>query len=140
MKKIILHAVGCSFLISGITGCKPENNCIAGGGGNFTVVGFFNRDGREVVNHEWHLDTVWVKYNALQAPDKYSPRYDTMIVGEEGEDHIHIKGLKCGDYFFYAAGLDTTLDTIMYPHVTGSFAFTVEGTAGEAEIIIPVSQ
>ena len=66
--------------------------------------------------------------------------YDMFFVGEEGEDHVHLSKLQCGDYYFYAAGQDTLLDTVQNPHVVGGIPFSTDKTSGEVEFDIPVSE
>lgn len=99
MKKLIFSAA----ILLTISSC-----CKEGTGGGATLVVFLKHHGAPIANQVGHVDTVWVKYNAKDSPGG-TDKYDTYFYGEEGEDHVHCEGLKCGDYFLFGAGLDTTL-------------------------------
>ena len=120
--------------------CKKKDDCNAGSGGNLTVVAFLEHHGRNIPNQAGHPDTVWVKYNTQNSPGSSTSAYDGYFVGEEGEDHVHCTGLKCGDYYFFATGLDTTLDTIANPHVSGGTPFSTDNESGEVDLHIAVSE
>ncbi len=142
MKNKIIYSLLSIFLSFSLmsTSCKKKDECEAGTGGNLTVVAYLKHHGRIIANQPGHPDTVWLKFNTQNAPGSGVSNYDKFFVGEEGEDHVHISGLKCGDYYFYAAGQDTTLDTIQNPHVVGGIPFTTDKTSGEVEFDIPVSE
>ncbi len=57
-----------------------------------------------------HRDTVYVKFNTKEAPANPTKEYDAIFVGEVGEDHVHIEGLKHGDYYIYGAGFDPAVN------------------------------
>ncbi len=139
MKKNIVYTVIAVFISFSLmsTSCKKKDNCNAGTGGNLTVVAYLKHHGRVIVNQPGHPDTVWVKYNTLNAPGSGTSGYDKFFIGEEGEDHVHLSGLQCGDYYFYATGKDTT---IQEPHVVGGTPFSTEKTSGEVELNIAVSE
>src|ERR1051326_3178939 len=77
-----------------------------GTGGDATLVVFIQHHGRTIPNDSAYPDTVYVKFNAKEAPKSLSD-YDTKFVGEPGEDHVHCEGLKWGDYYLFGAGWDT---------------------------------
>jgi hypothetical protein len=84
--------------------------CREGDGGDATLVVFLKHHGTTVKNHVTYPDTVYVKFNAKDAPKSLGD-YDTKFAGEPGEDHVHVEGLKCGDYYIYGAGFDSTINT-----------------------------
>ncbi len=104
------------------------------------MVAYLKHHGNIIANHPDHPDTVWVKFNTQNSPGAGVSGYDKFYVGEEGKDHVRISGLQCGDYYFYGAAQDTTLDTIQSPHVVGGIPFSTEKTSGEVSLDIPVSE
>lgn len=122
-----------------VTSCKKKDNCEAGTGGNLTVVAYLKHHGRIIANQPDYSDTVWLKFNTQNAPGSGVSNYDKFFVGEAGEDHVHLTGLKCGDYYFYAAGKDTTLDSTQ-DRVVGGIPFSTDNTSGEVSLDIPVSE
>lgn len=142
MKKNLIFSaivVFTSFALMS-TSCKKKDDCDAGTGGNVTVVAYLKHHTRLIANQPGHPDTVFVKFNTQDSPGSNPSSYDTYFVGEEGEDHVHLEGLQCGDYYFYATGLDTTLDTIANPHVAGGTPFSFDNTSGELELDIAVTE
>lgn len=142
MKKNIIYSIITIFLSFSLmsTSCKKKDDCEAGTGGNLTVVAYLKHHGRVIANQPGHPDTVFVKFNTQNSPGSSPSSYDTYFVGEEGEDHVHMEGLQCGDYYFYGVGQDTTLDTIQNPHVVGGIPFSTDNTSGEVEFTIPVAE
>jgi hypothetical protein len=97
--KFSLFIVAAVFIFS----CSRE-----GTGGNATLVVFLKHHGFTIVNHVGYPDTVYVKFNAKDAPSGGLTKYDTYFVGEVGEDHVHLENLKWGDYYLFGVGKDTT--------------------------------
>lgn len=140
MKKNTAYTIGLLLTFSAITtSCKKKDNCEAGTGGELTVVAYLKHHGRIIPNQPGHPDTVWVKFNTQNAPGSGVSNYDKLFVGEEGEDHVHLSGLKCGDYYFYGAGKDTLLDSTQ-DRVVGGIPFSTDKTSGEVNLDIPVSE
>jgi len=137
MKKIIQYgilAMAISFLFI-ITSCHKENKCVAGTGGSVEVVVKLYHHGRLIPNDSLKPDTVWAKFNVTEWKNAPSG-YDMMAIGEAGEDHIHLKDLRCGDYFLHAAGWDTTGPYV----VTGGLNPTIHESTGEVGVDVPVSE
>ena len=81
------------------SGCKKsEDKCSGGRGGSLTIVAFPKHHGKAIYNQPNYLDTIYVKFNKQDAPGISPSNYDTYFVGKAGEDHVHMEGLKCGDY------------------------------------------
>jgi len=137
MKKILS---GCSliaalFLFFLLPACKKENKCVAGQGGNVELVVKLNHHGMSIPNDSLKPDTVWVLFNATGW--KNAPAgYNMMVIGEPGEDHIHVDGLRCGDYYLHGAGWDTSLNET----VRGGIGTSFSTTSGEVVVEIPVSE
>ena len=111
--------------------------CKEGTGGDATIVTFLQHHGRTIYNHVGYPDTVYVKFNAKDAPKSLSD-YDTYFVGEEGEDHVHCHNLKCGDYYFFGTAMDST-----GPYrVTGGMHVKIKhkDRAKEQDVDLPVTE
>ena len=57
-------------------------------------------------------------------------------MGEAGENHVHIEGLKRGKYFIFIAGFDTTISA----RVTGGIPIEITQTSGEIDLDVPVTE
>ncbi|HNP47991.1 MAG TPA: hypothetical protein PKK99_12050 [Bacteroidia bacterium] len=125
---------GITFIVF-ISSCKKTDKCEAGSGGSLTLVAKLTHHSVVIPNDSAQPDTVWVKFNT-QDWSGAPTGYDARFIGEEGEDHVHITGLKCGDYYLYAAGLDTSGPFI----VRGGRSFSTEQGEGEIQIDVPVTE
>lgn len=132
------------FLIAGLIGlastflisCKDENNCKAGTGGNVTIAAFPKHHGVAIYNQGNYRDTAYLKFNTQDFPGSNPADYDMIVVGDSGEDHVHIEGLKCGDYYIWMTGLDTTINQ----RVTGGIPYSFSQESGEIDLTIPVTE
>ena len=117
-----------------VPSCKKdeEDKCAAGQGGNITLVVFPKHHNKPVRPY-----SVWVKYNTLNAPGSMASNYDLVVNADTTEDHIHLKNMKCGDYYIYMNGYDTGIREA----VKGGIPYTVQATAtGEIDIDVPVTE
>lgn len=62
--------------------------------------------------------------------------YDLVVAGEAREDHIHLENLKCGDYFIFMTGWDTSSNE----RVSGGIPYSISETSGEIDLEIPVTE
>lgn len=116
--------------------CKKEDECVAGTGGAVTIAAFPQHHEKPIISHANYPDTAYVKFNTQEYPGPNASDYDLVIAGEEGEDHVHIPNLKCGDYYLYMTGLDTTINQ----RVTGGIPISFTETSGEIDEIVPVTE
>ena len=112
------------FIVIGVGAC-----CKPGAGGDATLVAFPQHHGKEIKGA-----TIYVKYNAKDFPGTDLSKYDTKFIGESNEEHIHCKGLKCGKYYLYAVGFDST----KMQAVSGGIAIKVKYKERKQEIDINV--
>jgi hypothetical protein len=103
MKKIFSIVI----IAAGI--CVSHSCTKEGLGGDTTLVVFLQHHTKTIINRTTYLDTVYLKFNSKDLPGTKPSDFDTFFVGEAGEDHVHCKGLKTGDYYLYGAGYDTTI-------------------------------
>jgi len=142
IKNFIFFSVAVTAVIffAGISSCKKEVNCVGGPGGSLTIKATLAHHGEHIYSLPNYHDTVYVKYNSKDFPANGMAGFDTKFVGEEGTDYVLLTGLRCGDYYFYAAGRDTAEDTLVYPHVTGGTPFSTMQATGEQDINLAVSE
>jgi hypothetical protein len=114
---------------------KPSTVCLAGPGGDIKMAVFAVHNGDTLMNDEDHPDTAFVKYSATSFPGVNRNSYDTYFVGEGGEDHIHIKGLKCGKYVIYRTAYSAA-DSTRYQ---GFLSIDITKTSGEIDTAIVVN-
>ena len=123
MKKIFFALLLIGTFV--YTSCKKN-----GLGGDATIVVFMKHHGAIIRNHYGYPDTVFVKFKSKDLPGTTPDKFSTYFVGEEGEDHIHCKGLLPGDYFLYGVGIDST-----GPYrVTGGMAIKIKHKDRKKEI------
>ena len=128
----LLAAAAASFL----SACKKEDTCTAGTGGGLTLVVYPQHHGVSIPNQDNYRDTVMVKFNTQEFPGAGPSLYDLVVAGDSAEDHVHIPGLTCGDYYIYAVGFDTTQNK----RVTGGMPFSTSATSGEVIVHLPVTE
>ena len=130
---IIIAGIFCFCIF---ISCKKETKCVAGSGGDISIVARLRHHGVLIPNDSLRPDTVWVKFNATTWSNPPSG-YNLRFIGEAGEDHVHVTGLTCGDYFFYGAGYDTTIGQ----KVTGGIQYSADGKTKEIDPFnIPVTE
>jgi len=137
-KQILFLSVLCLAAVS----ChKKDNNnntgtqCVAGAGGNVTIVCYAKHNGVTLLNYDVHPDTAFIKYGATMLAGIGPSDCDTFFVGEAGEDHIHCKGLKCGIYYIYR----TAYDSVANARYAGGISINITQTSGEIDTAINVN-
>lgn len=131
----IYFAVLFLSVIFSFSACKKK--CAeAGTGGNVTLVAFPQHHGMAVVSGALYPDTVYLKFNSKDSPGTNLSSYDTYFVGEAGEEHVHLEGLKCGDYYIYAVGYDSAISK----RVMGGIPYSFDKESGEIDLNIPVTE
>lgn len=119
--------------------CKKENPppvvdknpCVAGTGGSLDLAILPEHHGDPIYGA-----TAYIEFNTQSSPGALA-NYDLIIVGEPDEDHIHLENVKCGDYFIYCEGYDSTALEV----VRGGIPFTISKSAhGDIDIHVPVTE
>jgi hypothetical protein len=112
---------------------SDDGSCQYGGfGGNVTLVVRAEHHGVIIPNHVGYPDSVFIKYDAISSPSVF----DTIFVGEAGEDHVHIEGIKPGRYYIRATAFDSTANE----RVFGGIAYSLTQTSGEIDLDVPVTE
>lgn len=125
MRNIFFFAIAAFAL----TSCTKE-----GLGGDATLVVKPAHHGLPIVSTTAYQDSVFIKYNTLDAPANPTTEYDLLVVGTVGEDHIHVEGLKLGDYYVYCTGWDTSINM----RVSGGIPVTIKRKERKDEIVTDV--
>jgi len=109
----------------------------AGTGGSFTIAAFPQHHTKPIVSQSNYVDSAFVKFNTSEFPGTSASDYDLVIAGEAGEEHVHIENLKCGDYFIYMTGFDTSINQ----RVTGGIPYSIaEDAPSEIDLNVPVTE
>lgn len=116
--------------------CDKKEDCVAGTGGAVTIAAFPQHHGKTIYSQANYPDSAYLKFNTQNFPGTDPADYDLVIAGEEGEDHVHIENLKCGDYFIYMTGWDTSINQ----RVAGGIPYRFSQTSGEIDLVIPVTE
>jgi hypothetical protein len=87
-----------------------------------------------IVSTAAYRDSVFIKFNAKEIPADPIHDYDLLVVGEVGEEHVHVEGLKWGDYSVYCTGWDTA-DSI---RVHGGVLVKIKRKERKNEIVVDV--
>jgi hypothetical protein len=119
-------------------GCKKEEEkCIAGTGGDVTLNLFPEHHGKAIPGIEGYPDSAFIKFNTKEYPGGSPSSYDLVIVGSVGSDMISAKNLKCGDYFIYMTGYDTSIAE----RVRGGIPYTIsENASGVISVKVPITE
>ena len=126
MKKVIYSAI---VLTAFLMGCAKE-----GLDGDATLVLKPAHHGSSISSTAAYQDSAFIKFNVKDAPADPTHDYDAVIVGEIGEDHVHVPNVKWGDYFVYCTGWDTTINA----RVTGGIYVKVKRSERKNEIVVDV--
>ena len=116
--------------------CNKKDDCVAGTGGAVTIAAFPQHHTKPIYSQATYLDSAFIKFNTQSFPGTSPSDYDLVIAGEEGEDHVHIQNLKCGDYYIYMTGWDTSINQ----RVTGGIPYSFSQTSGEIDLDVPVTE
>ena len=85
---------------------EDDGNCQYGGqGGTSSISAFPEHHSAPIVSVGSHRDSAFVKFNAKESPGTNISLYDIIVVGDSGEDHVHIENLKPGYYWVEMAGM-----------------------------------
>lgn len=136
-QRALLVFVG--LLSSTFTSCKDdsEDPCVAGSGGPVDLVLFPQHHGEPIPGIPGYVDSAFIKFNTREFPGDNPAKYDLVLTGNIGSDSIIVEGLKCGDYFLFMTGFDTSIAE----RVKGGIPYTIaEGASGLKNVIVPITE
>lgn len=123
MKKVISIGIILTTIVCNVA-CKKNNT-----GGQCEVAALPEHHGKSIYGA-----TVYVKFGAKDLPSNPTTNYDLKIEGEPNEEHVHIEGLRYGNYFLYSVGYDSTISQV----VTGGIAIKIKWKERKQEIDVKV--
>ncbi len=116
---------------------EDDGSCqYAGAGGNSTIAAFPVHHTLPIISTPTWPDTAFVKFNAKESPGTNPALYDLIVVGDSGENHVHIENLKPGYYWVEMAGYDTTI----HQRVTGGAAVKISTDGEEVDKTVYVTE
>jgi hypothetical protein len=123
------------ILLISIVACKKKEAvepevCNAGPGGSTTLVVDLKHHALLIPSDSIFPDTVWVKYNAVNA----GSGYDIQKIGNTGDSTIVFNNLKCGSYFLTASGYDRSIGFV----VTGGLGITIAENVDSVKVSVAV--
>ncbi|CAN5493543.1 hypothetical protein BH11BAC2_BH11BAC2_14480 [soil metagenome] len=132
MKKMVLF-ISVVTIAFAIPSCK-KTDCNAGSGGDVTVVA-------RMVHHSRAINgcTVYVKYCAKDFPGADTSKYDLSFKAAFDTPEVALTGLKSGDYYLYATGVDSLLDPSTWI-VKGGIPFSTNLSSGSVNQTVFVTE
>jgi hypothetical protein len=135
-KQLLIFAAIITWIFISAS-CKKKDDCVAGSGGAVTIAAFPQHHTKPIFSTGGnHTDTAYVKFGTQDFPGTNPASYDLVIAGDSGEDHVHIPNLKCGEYYIYMTGFDTSINQ----RVTGGIPYSFSQTSGEIDLDVPVTE
>jgi hypothetical protein len=122
------------LFLSAVSACRKEgavapdtDTCVAGTGGSIDLIIFPQHHGAPVFT-----DTAYIEFNTQSSPGLLS-NFDLVVAGDSGVNHVRVDNMKCGNYFIYCVGRDSSQT------VRGGIPFAISKSAtGDINVIIPV--
>lgn len=110
-------------------------SCNKGGtGGKATLVVYLKHHGVTIKNHISYPDTVYVKFGVDELPGIHPGDFDASFIGVPGEDQVRCEGLRKGQYYLYAVGMDSA-----GPYrVTGGIPYKIKFSQRKDEINVDI--
>ena len=129
------------LLLSGaiilIPACNTKEDCKAGSGGSVTLKLYPEHHTKPIIGSAVYPDSAFIKFNTQNFPGDNPAAYDLVIKGDSASNMVTIKDLKCGDYYIYMAGWDSSIAT----RVRGGIPYSIaDGETGERNIKVPVTE
>jgi hypothetical protein len=138
-KSIVKNAiVFVLLLIVVIFTVSCEKDCAAGSGGDVTLVLKPMHHNYEIFSSATYRDTAYIKFNATNFPGVDPSLYDIVAIGNSGENFVKVNNLKCGQYFIYMTGFDTS--AVWNIRVVGGIPLNFTETEGEKLVVVPVTE
>lgn len=119
---IIIMLAALTFI--GVESCKKNDT-----GGEVTLAALPKHHGTPIYGA-----TLYVKFDATELPTDIITNYDIKIVGEPNESHVHVEGLRYGEYFLYMEGYDSTISA----PVSGGTGVSIKWKEREEDIDVEV--
>jgi len=139
VQKTIITATAVLFATLSWLSCSQEKEdiCVAGSGGEVNLALFPQHHGEAIPGIVGYVDSAFIKFNTRDFPGDDPSKYDLVLTGDVGSDSVLVQGLKCGDYFLFMTGFDTSIAE----RVKGGIPYTIqEGASGIKNVVVPVTE
>jgi hypothetical protein len=139
MFKVKLLSIVVTVVLA--TSCKkdidlPVDPCVAGTGGNVTLILKPEHHGDPIPSIPGYPDTAMIKFNVNEFPGDDPDLYDLVLVGNTGDDFVAVNNLKCGKYYIYMTGFDESIAE----RCRGGIPFIIKESSGVKTIVIPITE
>jgi len=124
------------FSLMFFNSCKKD--CTAGSGGEVVLILKPEHHAIPIYGTSTYRDTAFIKFNASDFPGIEPSKYDLVIPGNPGENFVKTPGLKCGLYYIFMTGFDTS--AAWNVRVVGGLPIDFSETSGEKTVVIAVSE
>lgn len=138
MKKIIILFTASLMMFASCKKNKDDSEptCVAGKGGAITFVLKPEHHGKPIPSSTAYADSAWIKYNTSDFPGDNPALYDLIAVGTDGSFEVLTDSMKCGKYFIYMTGFDTSI----VERVRGGIPVNITISDGTKVITVPVTE
>lgn len=127
-----INIVFLLLIVISFIACKKDK-CQSGVGGNLTLK-------LKTMHHSTYLHgcLVKIKYGTQDFQGEFGA-YDATYQAGVNDSIVIISGLKCGDYYIYGTGVDSTL-TATSKAVKGGIPYSTTNEDGVVELILPLTE
>ncbi|HMT30828.1 MAG TPA: hypothetical protein PKD91_16265 [Bacteroidia bacterium] len=134
--KMLITIMVISFVACDDDDDDPKTTCVAGKGGAVTFILQPEHHGEAIPSTPTYPDSAWIKYNTSNFPGDNPALYDLIVVGTSGSASVTVDSMKCGNYFIYMTGFDTSI----VERVRGGIPVTISVQSGNKIIKVPVTE
>lgn len=114
----------------------PQPACVAGKGGMVKFQLKPEHHTKPIPSTAAYPDSAWIKYNTSNFPGDNPALYDLIAVGTDGSFQVDVDSMKCGQYFIYMTGFDTSI----VERVRGGIPVNITEQSGTKIIKVPVTE
>ena len=125
-----------AMIVSALSSCKKDDKCEAGSGGSVTLVLEPEHHGEPIYSQPAYRDSAFIKFGAEEFPGDDPTKYDIIVVGQSGSKKVTVSGLKCGKYYLFMTGFDTSI----VERVKGGIPYEFDDEEGVKTVKVPVTE
>jgi hypothetical protein len=125
-----------ALLFSSLSSCKKDDKCEAGSGGSVTLILEPEHHGEPIYSQPTYRDSAFIKFDAEEFPGDDPAKYDIIVVGQSGSKQVTVSGLKCGKYYLFMTGFDTSI----VERVKGGIPYEFDEEDGVKTVKVPVTE
>jgi hypothetical protein len=133
---LALWLTAVTISVTAVSCDDDDNNCKAGSGGNVTLILKPQHHGEPIFNQPTYPDSAFIAFDEAEFPGEDPAQYDIISTGVTGTDHVVVNGLKCGKYFVFMTGFDTSI----VDRVKGGVPIEITAQSGSVTKIIPITE